>query len=236
MTNAMKTLRVAAAAGLGLLALSAAPASAATYNGYVTANVNERSGPSTSYPAITVIPAGSPITIYGCLADGSWCDISWGPNRGWMSAAYLQVNYQSHRVPVRGFTGIPYITFNFGSYWDSHYRNRPFFNQKNKWSGFHWQQPGNNNPPPMPPQPPKPNKPPFPKPSQGMGNQNGNQPPFVGGNKPPFGNGNKPPMYGQGKPPMYGKGNGQYGPPKNPPPGKDCKWVNGQWVCTAPNP
>lgn len=173
----MKPIRLAIAAGVGVLTLAATPAFAAAVSGFVTANVNERSGPSTSYPPITVIPAGSPITIYGCLSDDSWCDISWNQNRGWMSANYLQVNYQSRRIPIRSYSGIPFITFNFGSYWDSHYRNRPFFNQRSKWSNFHWQKPGMNNPPPPPPvvhnNPPKP----------GM-----NNPPKPGMNGP-FGNG-----------------------------------------------
>lgn len=203
----MRTVHLAAAAALGLLAISAAPASAAV-SGFTTANVNQRSGPSTSYPPIVVIPAGSPITIYGCLNDDSWCDIAWGGNRGWMSSSYLQVSYQSRRVPVRGYSGIPFITFNFGNYWDSHYRNRPFFSQRSKWNNFDWHNgswkngQGPNNPP---------------KPPQQTG-KNDNKPPFMGnGPKPPFGKGNSQ-KYGQGK----GKGG----------PGQNCKWVDGKWVCT----
>jgi hypothetical protein len=170
-----------------------------------------------SYPPIVVIPAGSRITIYGCLQNGSWCDISWGPNRGWMSSAYLQVTSNARRVPLRGFSGVPFITFNFGNYWDSHYKNRPFFNQKNKWSGFHWQNGnwdnnGPKNPPPKPPFPPKPPK------GGNMGGPNDHQ--------PPFGFPNKPPKFGNGQ-----VGNGQH---MGPPPGKNCKVINGQWVCKAP--
>ncbi|HVY19510.1 MAG TPA: SH3 domain-containing protein [Bauldia sp.] len=212
----MKRLRIAAAAGLGLLALAASPALAAPVNGYVTANVNERSGPSTSYPPIVVIPAGSPITIYGCLTDDSWCDISWGPNRGWMSSNYLQVSYQSRRLPVRGYSGIPFITFNFGTYWDSHYRNRPFFNQRSKWSNFHWQN-GGQNPWPKNPMPPKPPK--FPNNGQFGNGQNGQNGQFGNGQNGQYGNGQNG-QNGQG----YNNGqNGKYG--------KNCKWINGKWVC-----
>jgi uncharacterized protein YraI len=220
MKHAMKSLRVAAAGAVGLLALAATPALAAPLSGYVTANVNQRSGPSTAYPPIVVIPAGSRITIYGCLSDDSWCDISWGPNRGWMYSAYLQVSYQARRIPLQSYSGVPFITFNFGPYWDSHYKNRPFFNQRGKWSNFRWQN-GQNNPPP---------KPMPPKPPQNTGNQN-NPPPV-------FGNPNKPPKFGNGQ-----FGNGQFGNgqqynngPKGPPPSKNCKWINDQWVCKAPTP
>lgn len=211
MRNTMKSLRIAAAAGFGLLALAATPASAAPVSGFVTANVNERAGPSTSYPAIVVIPAGSPITIYGCLPDDSWCDISWGPNRGWMSSAYLQVSYQSRRIPVRGYAGIPFITFNFGSYWDSHYRARPFFSQRSKWSNFQWQGQGQGpkNPPPKPPK------------FIGNNNQNGNG---------QFGNNNGNGQFGKsnnGNGPSYGNG-----PNKGKGNNKDCVWKNGKLVCT----
>jgi uncharacterized protein YraI len=197
---------------------AASPASAAV-NGYTTANVNERSGPSTSYPPIVVIPAGSGVTIYGCLSDKSWCDVAWGLNRGWVYSSYLQVAYHARRVPIWSYSlGVPFITFNFDSYWGSHYRNRPFFGQRSQWSKFPWwgnHGPDNNYPKPFPPKPsgkPGDHKPPFPP--KPPGNPNDHKPPF--GAKPPF-------------------GNGQMGDHKGPPPGKDCKWINGQWVCKWPN-
>ncbi len=213
----MKTLRIAAAAGLGLVALAATPALAAPLSGYVTANVNERSGPSTSYPPIVVIPAGSRITIYGCLSDRSWCDISWGPNRGWMYSAYLQVTYNARRVPLRTYSGIPFLSFNFGTYWDNHYRNRPFFNQRSKWRNFNWQNNHDDND--NHPNPPPHNN--YPK------------PPMHTGNPPVFGNpGGHPPVFG--KPNMNDDNrphfrNGQKGYGKY----KDCKWMDGKWVCPS---
>ena len=56
-----KYLRSAAAA---FCALVTVPSIAdAAMRGFSTANVNMRSGPSTSYPAVTVIPAGASVTI-----------------------------------------------------------------------------------------------------------------------------------------------------------------------------
>jgi uncharacterized protein YraI len=212
----MKSLRLVAAAGLGVLALAATPAFAAAVSGFVTANVNERSGPSTSYPPITVIPAGSAITIYGCLSDDSWCDISWNQNRGWMSSNYLQVNYQSRRIPIRGYSGIPFITFNFGNYWNSHYRSRPFFNQRSKWSNFQWQKPGMNNPP---------------KPS-GSNGQFGNGKFGSNGQFGSNGDNGKGGKNGQ-----FSNNNGQSGNNSqyNNRNNKDC-WKDGKWICGPRNP
>ena len=74
----LKALAVA-----GLCAVPAV-ASAAT-NGFATANVNMRSGPSTRYPAVVVIPVGAPIVINGCLNTVNWCDVTFARGRGWVS-------------------------------------------------------------------------------------------------------------------------------------------------------
>ena len=66
---------------LALLAVIATPALAeAAARGYSTANVNKRSGPSTAYAAVVVIPNGTRVTIHVCLQDRPWCDVSF--NRG----------------------------------------------------------------------------------------------------------------------------------------------------------
>jgi len=164
----MKIAKLVALAGLGLVALSAS-AEARTWSGYTVAKVNERAGPSTAYPSVAVIPAGAPIVIYGCLDDVTWCDISWGPNRGWMAATYLQVTYQSRRVPLHDYItplGIPFLTFSFDTYWGDHYRRRPFFHQEDQWR--HTNADHNQLPPPLP-----------------AGSLNGNNPQ---NNNPPVGN------------------------------------------------
>ena len=55
-------------------------------NAYVTADLNLRAGPDTDYPAIIVIPAGQYVTVYDCIPDLTWCDVSFGENRGWAAA------------------------------------------------------------------------------------------------------------------------------------------------------
>ena len=55
----------------------------------ITVAANLRIGPATYHPAVVVIPAFSPVVVLGCLADGQWCNVSWGSYQGWIYAAYL---------------------------------------------------------------------------------------------------------------------------------------------------
>ncbi|MBY3085349.1 SH3 domain-containing protein [Rhizobium laguerreae] len=131
----MKNLLVKIAAA-GLLML--APAIAEAAEGYSTANVNMRAGPSTRYPAVAVIPAGSSIEIRGCLSDVNWCDVEFYGGRGWVSGQYVQALYQQRRVYVGPQyyrpLGIPMIRFSVDNYWDRYYRNRDFYRERDRWS------------------------------------------------------------------------------------------------------
>src|SRR3954454_2688304 len=62
-------------------------------NAYVTADVNLRAGPDTDFPVLVVVPEQAAVTIYDCVDDLSWCDLSYGEERGWVSAQYLQAFY-----------------------------------------------------------------------------------------------------------------------------------------------
>ncbi|WP_454853206.1 SH3 domain-containing protein [Rhizobium binxianense] len=125
-------LKIAAA---GLLML--APAVAEAAEGYATANVNMRAGPSTQYPAVTVIPAGESVEIHGCLADVPWCDVEFYGGRGWVAGRYVQAIYQQRRVYVDPQyyrpLGIPTVVFSVGNYWDRYYRDRDFYRDRDRW-------------------------------------------------------------------------------------------------------
>lgn len=131
----MKNLFVKIAAA-GLLML--APAIAQAAEGYSTANVNMRAGPSTRYPAVAVIPAGSSVEIRGCLSDVNWCDVEFYGGRGWVSGQYVQALYQQRRIYVGPQyyrpLGIPVIRFSVDNYWDRYYRNRDFYRERDRWS------------------------------------------------------------------------------------------------------
>ncbi len=130
----MKTrlMKIAAAAAFLL-----APAIAEGADGLATANVNMRAGPSTQYPAVTVIPAGESVEIHGCLADVPWCDVEFYGGRGWVAGRYVQALYQQRRVYVGPEyyrpLGIPTVVFSVGNYWDRYYRNRDFYRERDRW-------------------------------------------------------------------------------------------------------
>ncbi|MDK4731893.1 SH3 domain-containing protein [Rhizobium sp. CNPSo 3490] len=131
----MKKLIVKIAAAT-LLVL--APAIVQAAEGYSTANVNMRAGPSTRYPAVAVIPAGSSVEIRGCLSNVNWCDVEFYGGRGWVSGQYVQAVYEQRRVYVGPEyyrpLGIPLVTFSVGNYWDRYYRHRDFYRERDRWS------------------------------------------------------------------------------------------------------
>jgi uncharacterized protein YraI len=123
------------AIGAAALFAAVAPAGAMTA-AHTTTQVYMRTGPDTAYPAVTMLPAGAPVTVYGCLNGWQWCDIAFGPNRGWVAGAYLTGRWQGRPTPWHYAApryNVPIIQFNFGTYWDSHYRNRPVYRHRDRW-------------------------------------------------------------------------------------------------------
>ncbi|MDX5595716.1 SH3 domain-containing protein [Pseudovibrio sp. SPO723] len=113
--------------------LSAAAASTAAVS---TANVNLRAGPATSFPVVTVVPAGSRVVAHGCVADYTWCDIAHGTARGWVSARYIQIVYNGAPVVltpvVAPAAGITVVTYN-RTYWDTYYVAYPWYGSWNTY-------------------------------------------------------------------------------------------------------
>ncbi|MCB4767819.1 SH3 domain-containing protein [Ancylobacter sp. Lp-2] len=136
--------RLLAALG-GLIALTGV-ASAQT-GGFVTTNVNLRAGPGTDYPAVVVLGAGTPLSIFGCLDTYSWCDVDWRGYRGWVAAAYLEYDYRGRRVEFPSYApmiGVPIIGFSVDNYWGRYYRDRPWYGDRYRWGS----PPGRRPPPP----------------------------------------------------------------------------------------
>ncbi|HET7714728.1 MAG TPA: DUF6600 domain-containing protein [Bauldia sp.] len=106
--------------------------------GYVTANLNQRAGPGTQYPAMQVIPARSQVTINGCLPNLAWCEGVYGETHGWMSARYLRLYDYTREawVEVDDYarsTRLATYTFDLEGYWYAYYRDRPFYPQRAAW-------------------------------------------------------------------------------------------------------
>lgn len=103
---------------------------------YATHNVNVRAGPGVNYPVVDVARAGEEVYVYGCLRQRSWCDVDFDGLRGWMSSNYLAFEQRGRRYvgPDAMYRmGTPVITFQFGSYWDRHYRGRHFYRDRHRW-------------------------------------------------------------------------------------------------------
>lgn len=54
-------------------------------------DLNLRAGPGPAYPIVAVIPAQTAVDVGGCLAEQSWCQVSFGGQDGWASGDYLTV-------------------------------------------------------------------------------------------------------------------------------------------------
>lgn len=130
---------LAAMASMVILAgASPAQAQPARPNGYPVTNVNLRAGPGTYYPVIVVVPTHAPISILGCLGDFTWCDVAFQGSRGWMRSIYLQGWYRGNYYALRDYAprlGLRVVSFDIGPYWDSNYRERPFYRDRGRWGG-----------------------------------------------------------------------------------------------------
>lgn len=123
-------------AAVASFSAAAGPHVANAADAFATTNVNMRAGPSTRFPAVTTLPAGAAVEIFGCTESWGWCDTSWQWLRGWVSARYLQSLYEGRRVMVPEYgepIGLPIITFQFGTYWARWYSDRPWYRDRDRW-------------------------------------------------------------------------------------------------------
>ena len=130
--------RFVGAVGAAIFAMTMVPtmASAATPARVVT-DLNVRAGPGTQYPAVTVFPRNSRVNVIGCTRGTTWCDVSGRGVRGWVSARYLNMAPRGDRLIGRVPASVapPIITFQIGSYWDDHYRDRSWYRDRSRWDG-----------------------------------------------------------------------------------------------------
>ncbi|MDX3929894.1 MAG: SH3 domain-containing protein [Shinella sp.] len=127
----IRSLAAAMVAGLAAFLTVMSPTSAAAATSAVAVtNVNMRAGPSTRYPIVITLPARAALTVYGCTANTSWCDVSWGRDRGWVAASYVQIFYRGSNVvltpAIAPAIGLTVVTFN-QAYWNTYYVGRPWY-------------------------------------------------------------------------------------------------------------
>jgi uncharacterized protein YraI len=126
-----------------------APVFALANEAYIVGDISLQSGPDSEDPPIVDLQAGTPVDVQGCIEGFSWCDVVVGNDRGWVPGSYVEEEYDSQPVYLIDYgprIGVPIVSFSIGTYWDSHYHNRPFYSQRNVWSERHFQP----RPPPRP--------------------------------------------------------------------------------------
>ncbi len=122
---------------LFVLALGGLTQAFAAVSGVAVTSVNLRAGPSTRYPVVIVMPQSASLAVHGCVSDRSWCDVSWGGSRGWVSANYIYVIYNGRRtvlttsvVPAIGLATVAFTA----AYWNTHYHAYPWHGH---WNHYH---------------------------------------------------------------------------------------------------
>ena len=99
--------------------------------------VNLRAGPARDYPLVATLQGGYPVSVLGCVEDYRWCDVLAGDIRGWVYAGNISYAYQGNYVPLVEYApliGIGILGFVINDYWGSHYRHRPFYRERERWS------------------------------------------------------------------------------------------------------
>lgn len=63
-------------------------------------DLNVRSGPGTLYSIVGVVPATEKAMVQGCLADASWCEVTYGDVKGWSAGNYLTATVEDAPVAL----------------------------------------------------------------------------------------------------------------------------------------
>ncbi len=114
----------------------AAPATSYAEWAYTAKNAHLRAGPAIDYPVVAILPAGTQISVEGCLSDYKWCDVIAGPDRGWVYAGNIVYSYEGADVPVLTYgslIGLAIIPFIVSDYWDRYYHTYPWYRQRQYW-------------------------------------------------------------------------------------------------------
>ncbi len=120
-------------AALVAAVLPVTPAMARPAQGYTVRSTMLQAGPDRDYPTVRRLRANVGVTVYGCLRNWSWCDVDYRYDRGWVRGRDIAVSYRGRRSSIQPYMGIGILSFMFGTYWDNHYRSRPFYSERPRW-------------------------------------------------------------------------------------------------------
>ena len=142
--------------GAALLTLCAG---AWAQNAMTTSSTDLYAGPDDSYPMVAQLDSDTPVQVYGCLDDWSWCDVGFQDARGWVYSPDITYAYQGGYVPLYQYApslGIAVVPFSVDIYWGHYYQGRPWFARRDDWAhrGIEHHRP--SGPPPSAGRPPRP--------------------------------------------------------------------------------
>lgn len=63
-------------------------------------DLHVRSGPGPLYSILGVIPASEKAMVQGCLADASWCEVTYGELKGWSAGNYLTATVEDAPIAL----------------------------------------------------------------------------------------------------------------------------------------
>lgn len=113
-----------------------APGAYGAHVAYTTKAANLRAGPDRYYPVVAVLAPATQVVVQGCLPDYRWCDVVIGHDRGWVYAGNLRYPYQYGYLSFPGiapYISIAILSFTFHDYWDRHYRDRPWYADRDRY-------------------------------------------------------------------------------------------------------
>ncbi|WP_346898867.1 SH3 domain-containing protein [uncultured Roseibium sp.] len=133
----MRTIVAAAVTALPVIGMAGLSSANASTIAETVTDLNMRAGPATTYPIVTTLPAEAGVTLHGCNASTSWCDVSWGADRGWVAARDITIalngGYTVVSPRVASAAGVAVATYG-RAYWNTHYAGQPWYKQ---WNAFH---------------------------------------------------------------------------------------------------
>lgn len=82
---------------------------------YTNGPVAVLTAPDWSSPVVDQWPAGVPVILSGCLQDRSWCQVSWGPEQGWVVSSSLVASVGGNTIIFSNWTwAVPLVIFDGG--------------------------------------------------------------------------------------------------------------------------
>lgn len=137
-------LRSSLLATMVILSISVLPDAASADEAYIGRSDNLRSGPDYAFSSMRKISRGRTIDVFGCTNGYEWCDIEYRGDRGWFPGDNIVFYYDGRRTPLRWVApllSIVILEFSVDDYWGRYYIDRPWYEQRHRYTTWQMQAP-----------------------------------------------------------------------------------------------